>query len=89
MPFDFYTYSPNFYFILLKFFFTYFIFRDGEVGTKRGRETSMCSCLSHAPYWGPGPKLRHVPCLGIELATLWFIGRHSIHWATPARAVFT
>ena len=25
---------------------------------------------------------------GMEQATLWFTGRHSIHWATPARAQF-
>ena len=25
------------------------------------------------PYWGPGLQPRHVPWLGIELATLWFI----------------
>ena len=25
------------------------------------------------------------PRLGIEPATLWFPGRHSVHWATPAR----
>ena len=35
---------------------------------KRGRETSMCGCLSCAPYRGPGPQPRHVPCLGIEPA---------------------
>ena len=29
--------------------------REGE------RETSMCGCLSHAPYWGPGQQPRHVP----------------------------
>ena len=46
----------------------------------------MCGCLSHAPYWGPGPQPRHVPWLEIELVTLWFTGQHSIHWATPARA---
>ena len=47
----------------------------------------MCGCLSHAPYWGPGPQPRHVFWLGIDMATLWFTGQHSIHWATPARAV--
>ena len=31
----------------------------------------MCGCLSCAPYWGPGPQPRHVPWLGLELATLW------------------
>ena len=29
----------------------------------------MCGCLSRAPCWGPGPKPRHVPLLGIEPAT--------------------
>ena len=28
-----------------------------------------------------------MPWLGMELATLWFTGPCSIHWATPARAV--
>ena len=46
----------------------------------------MCGCLSHASYWGPGPQHRHVPWPGIEPATLRSKGRHSIHWATPARA---
>ena len=62
-----------------------FIFREG----KGGRETSMCGCLSSAPYWGPGRQPRHVPWLGIELATLWLAGCHSIHWATPDRAEYT
>ena len=35
--------------------FDLFIFREGKGGRKRGRETSMCGCLLHAPYWGPGP----------------------------------
>ena len=39
------------------FFKILFIFREGE----GGRETSMCGCLSHAPYWGPDPQPRHVP----------------------------
>ena len=46
----------------------------------------MGGCLSRVPTWGPGPQPRHVPWLGIEPATLWFAGWHSIHWATPARA---
>ena len=45
----------------------------------------MCGCLSHIPYWGPGLQPRHVPWLGVKLATLWFTGLCSIHWATPAR----
>ena len=57
-----------------------FLEREKE-GRRKGRETSMCGCLSHAPNWAPGPQPRHVPWLGIEPATLWFTGRHSIHWA--------
>ena len=45
----------------------------------------MCDCLSHSPHRGPGPQPRHVPWLGMEPATLWFTGQHSVHWATPAR----
>ena len=30
--------------------FTYLFLERGE-GRKRGRETSMCGCLSHTPYW--------------------------------------
>ena len=48
----------------------------------------MCGCFLHAPSWGPGLQRRHVPWLGIKPVTLWFTGRHSIHWATPARAIF-
>ena len=63
-----------------------FIFREEKGGRKRGRETLMCGCHLSAPYWWPGLQPRHVPWLGIEPVTLWFAGRHSIHWATPARA---
>ena len=67
-------------------YFIYFIFTEGKGGRKR--ETSMCGCLSSAPYWGPGLQPRHVPWLGLKLVTLWFTGRHSIHRATPARTLF-
>ena len=30
-------------------------FREGKGGRKRGRETSVCGCLSQAPNRGPGP----------------------------------
>ena len=49
----------------------------------------MCGCLLHTHYWGPDPQPRHVSWLGIKLATPWFTGQHSIHWATPARANFS
>ena len=37
--------------------FYLFIFKDGREkgGRKRGKETLMCGCLSHALYWRPGP----------------------------------
>ena len=38
-----------------------FIFRVR--GTEGERETSMCGCLSCAPYWGPGLQPRRVPLL--------------------------
>ena len=45
----------------------------------------MCGCLLHAPYCRPGLQPRHVPWLGIEPVTLWFVRQCSVHWATPAR----
>ena len=69
-----------------------FIFREmGRQGEREGekhwcaRDTSI-SCLSHAPNWGPGLQPRHIPWLGIELATFPFADQCSIHWATPPRA---
>ena len=38
-----------------------FIYKDREREGERGRETSMCGCLSHASYWGPGLQHRHTP----------------------------
>ena len=37
----------------LKKIFIHF-WRDGKVGRKRGKETSVCDCLSHTPNWAPG-----------------------------------
>ena len=50
-----------------------FSFREEKGARKRGREISMCGCLSCGPHCGLGPQPRHVSWLGIELATLWFI----------------
>ena len=61
-------YSSVFFFCLIfkNILFIYFQ-REGKGRRKRGRETSMCGCLSCAPYWGPGPGPKHVPWLGIKL----------------------
>ena len=42
--------------------FIYLFLERGE-GRERegGRETSMCGCFLHTPYWGPGQQPRHVP----------------------------
>ena len=61
-----------FIFYFLKDFIYLFLVsrREGE----RGRETSMCGCLSHTPSWGLGPQPRHVPWPRMEPATLCFAG---------------
>ena len=68
----------QFIYLFLKILFIYF-WREGKGGGEKGRKTPICGCLSHAPHQGPGPQPRCVPWLGIELATLWFAGRHSVH----------
>ena len=40
--------------------FIYLFLERGE-GKEKERETSMCGCVSHAPYWGPGLQPRHGP----------------------------
>ena len=65
----------NVYFYFIKCFI--YLFLEQKGGRKRWRETSVCSCLSCAPYWRPGPQPRHVLWLGIELAALWFAVWHS------------
>ena len=79
-----YLYTELLLFFLVRRFYL-FIFGQGKGDRKKGRETSVCGCFSHALYWGPGLQLRHVLWLGIELVTLWFTGWHSVHWATPAQ----
>ena len=73
--------------------FILFIFKDfiyfweGEGGREgeREKEKHQCVVVSRISNWGPGSQPSHVPWLGIEPATLWFAGLHSIHWATPVR----
>ena len=73
-------------------FFKDFIHLFSERGKgkekERERNINVWLPLSLTPYRGSGPQPRHVPWLGIELVTLWFSGRHSIQWGTPARAHF-
>ena len=38
-----------------------FLFFFRERKGKGGKKKSICGCLSHAPYWGPGPQARHAP----------------------------
>ena len=43
------------------YFYLFVYFRKGKGGRKRGKETSVCGCLSCTPYQGPGLQHRHVP----------------------------
>ena len=67
-----------------------YLFLESREGRKKKRERNisvqdkLIGCLSHAPNRGPGLQPRHVPWLGIKLATFWLAGWHSVHWATPA-----
>ena len=70
--------SLHFFLLFLNDFIYLFLDR-GEGKEKERGKTSMCGCLSSTPYRGPGLQPRHVPCLGIELATLRFTGQHSIN----------
>ena len=70
--------SPIFISLFLKILFIFLEkTREGE------REISMCGCLLCTLYWEPDPQPRHVPWLGIELATLWFTACapfSELHW---------
>ena len=53
------------------FFLRFYLFLErGEGREKELERNIMCDCLLHAPTWGPGPKPRHVPWLGIQPVTL-------------------
>ena len=72
--------------ILFIFYFLN-IYREGKGGGKRGKETSI-DCFSPTPNRGPGLQPRHVPWPAMELVTFGFAGWCSIHWATPAIAIY-
>ena len=67
--------------------FIYF-FRERKGGRKRGREASMCGCLSHTPHWGPGLQPRYVPWTGNQTGDPLTHRPALNHWATPARAKY-
>ena len=52
--------------------FIYFFQREGKGRTKRRRETSMCDCFQHAPYWGPNLAHNTSMCPDWELNQLPF-----------------
>ena len=75
------------YFILYYFYFlNFYLFLERGREREREGEKHQCVVASWPPPTG-GLALNPGVCprLGIELATLWFTGRSSIHWATPAR----
>ena len=72
--------------VFFKKYFVYLFLESGE-GREEERKRNISVWLPPTPHnWAPGLQPRHVPWLGIEPATLWFTGQHSVHWATPARA---
>ena len=77
--------------LLIVLFFKDFIilFSDRGGGREKDweRNISVWLPLMLTP-WRPGLQARHVPWLGNELATLWFVSWCSIYWATPTRAYF-
>ena len=66
--------------------FIYFLERREGREKERERNISVWLPLI-APDWGPDPQSRHVPWLGIKPTILWFAGRHSVRWVSPARAI--
>ena len=56
-----------------------------------GREKERHQLVSFFIWsdWGLNPQPRTVSWKGIKPVTLWFVGQHPTHWATPARAQIT
>ena len=84
--------GPGILRFLKKILFIYF-YTEVKRGRKRGRETPMCNRYIHQlplarPQLGTWPATQACAWLGIEPVTFQSTSRHSIHWATPARASF-
>ena len=68
------------YIVFKKYIFYLFIFREkGRQGERGGVKHQCVVAPCATPHLGPGLQPRHVPCLGIELATPWFTGPCPIH----------
>ena len=62
-----------------------YLFLDRGEGMEKERERNINVWLPVMyPLLGTWLQPRYVPWLGIEPATLWFAGHHSIHWDIPA-----
>ena len=83
-----FNFTTLFFFSFFKILLGLFLERGEGREKDRERNINMWLPLPH-PQLGTWPTTRHVPWLGIELATLWFTGQHSVHWATPARAQYS
>ena len=74
--------EPNFLtlkFTIFSFKFIYFIFREKGREKKRERNISVWLPLMCPPTGDLAHNPGMCPRLGIEPATLWFAGQHSIH----------
>ena len=76
--------APVFVFVS---FLRFHLFLEKGEGREKKRERNINVDASHTrPILGAKPQPKHVSWLGIEPATLWLTGWHSIHWATQTRA---
>ena len=67
------------YQILFLKYFIYLFLERGREGEREG-EKHQCVVASHMPQTGdPACKPSMCPRLGIQMATLWFTGWHSVH----------
>ena len=76
-------------FLFLFFFLRFYLFLDRGEGKEKERERNIDVWLPlMCPLLGTWPATQACALFGKQRATFWFTGWRSIHWATPARAVF-